>query len=114
MMMMMMMTTMYTYSVMPAVRHDAYNPTADDAAVTSSHLAVRTACNNLRKISRFGWGRNSKKGSVTLRYSGSPIITHCQSGGDRYRNGGEISFLFGRRFALAANYSSKPIPASFQ
>jgi len=42
MMMMMMMTTMYTYSVMPAVRHDAYNPTGDDAAVTSSHLAVRT------------------------------------------------------------------------
>ena len=42
MMMMMMMTTMYTYSVMPAVRHDAYNPTADDAAVTSSRLAVRT------------------------------------------------------------------------
>jgi len=24
------------------VRHDAYHPTADDAAVTSSRLAVRT------------------------------------------------------------------------
>ena len=35
-------TVTTTYSVTPAVRHDAYHPTADDAAVTSSRLSVRT------------------------------------------------------------------------
>ena len=34
------MTT--TYSVTPTVRHNVNHPTADDAAVTSSRLAVRT------------------------------------------------------------------------
>ena len=96
--MMTMMMTTTTYSVTPAVRHDAYHPTADYVAVTSSRLAVRTV-RRVRvtigeKLPDLGRGRNSKKRSVTLR-SGSPIITHCKSGGDRYRNGGEISFLFG-------------------
>ena len=35
-------TVTTTYSVTPAVRHDAYHATADDAAATSSRLAVRT------------------------------------------------------------------------
>ena len=35
-------TVTTTYSVTPAVRHDAYHPTADDAAVMSSRLAVGT------------------------------------------------------------------------
>ena len=82
----------------PAVRHDAYHPTADDAAVTSSRLAVRTVRVTIgEKFLDLGGGRDSKKGSINNL--GSLIIIHCKSGGDRYRNGGEISFLFGRRFA---------------
>ena len=66
------------------MRHDAYHRTADDAAVTSSRLAVRTVRVIIgEKFLDLGGGRNSKKGSVTLRSSGSPIIIRCKSGGDQ-------------------------------
>ena len=52
-------TVTTTYSVTPAVRHDAYHPTADDddAAVTSSRLAVRTVRVIIgEKFLDFFWG----------------------------------------------------------
>ena len=46
------------YSVTPAVQHDVYHPTADDAVVTSSRLAVRTVCVIIigEKFLDFFWG----------------------------------------------------------
>ena len=57
-------TVTTTYSVTPAVRHDAYHATAD-AAATSSRLAVRTVRVIIGEKFLDG-GRNSKR--VPLRY----------------------------------------------
>ena len=55
-----------TYSVTPAVRHDAYHATVDDAALTSSRLAVRTVRVIIgEKFLDFGGGAKFEKG---LRY----------------------------------------------
>ena len=59
-------TVTTTYSVTPAVRHDAYHATADDAAATSSRLAVRTVRVIIGEKFLDGGGRNSKR--VPLRY----------------------------------------------
>ena len=67
-------TVTTTYSVTPAARHDAYHPTADDAAVTSSRLAVRTVRVIIGENFLDGGGAKFEKGSVTLRSSGSPLL----------------------------------------
>ena len=68
-------------TVTPAVRHDAYHPTADDAAVMSSRLAVRT----VRVIigDKFlDLGEFEKKFRYVTVFG---FAYRCKSGGDRYR-----------------------------